>query len=291
MAKRVIHTAELTNGGALPLHDCLARLGFSGYEPRIEQTLRECEEKDVMLPRQVLTETLNDIIAARDEQKAMMRTKMARFPVTTQTIETFDFSRLPDKLIELKIREFAGCDWVRSHSNLFLCGNPGLGKTHLSIALGIRATQKAYSTLFIPAKDLFAELNAARQDSTYERKLKTIQRNEVLIIDDLSSAIAPSPENAMIFYDLLDGRQNRKSTIITSNRTILDWIQIIGGDPTCLRAASDRFLDSCHVIRLKGKSYRLRRFTERQQEDWGSNTPQDDKQTKELLNELTEALD
>ena len=95
MAKRVIHTAELTNGGALPLHDCLARLGFSGYEARIEQTLRECEEKDVMLPRQVLTETLNDIIAARDEQKAMMRTKMALFPVTTQTIETLDFSRLP----------------------------------------------------------------------------------------------------------------------------------------------------------------------------------------------------
>ena len=110
MAKRVIHTAELTNGGSLPLHDCLARLGFSGYEARIEQTLKKCEEKEVMLPRQVLTETLNDIIAARDEQKAMMRMKMARFPVTTQTIETFDFSRLPDKLIELKIREFAGCD-------------------------------------------------------------------------------------------------------------------------------------------------------------------------------------
>ena len=166
MTKRVIHTAELTNGGSLPLHDCLARLGFSGYEARIEQTLKKCEEKEVMLPRQVLTETLNDIIAARDEQKAMMRMKMARFPVTTQTIETFDFSRLPDKLIEVKIREFAGCDWVRSHQNLFLCGNPGLGKTHLSIALGIRATQKAHSTLFIPAKDLFAELNAARLDNT-----------------------------------------------------------------------------------------------------------------------------
>ena len=77
------------------MHDCLARLGFSGYEARIEQTLKKCEEKEVMLPRQVLTETLNDIIAARDEQKAMMRMKMARFPVTTQTIETFDFSRLP----------------------------------------------------------------------------------------------------------------------------------------------------------------------------------------------------
>lgn len=157
-------TAELTNGGSLSLHDRLARLGFSGYEARIEQTLKKCEEKEVMLPRQVLTEALNDIIAARDEQKAMMRMKMARFPVTTQTIETFAFSLLPDKLIELKIRKFAGYDWVRSHRNLFLCGNPGLGKTHLSIALGIRATQKVYRTLFIPAKDLFAELNASRLD-------------------------------------------------------------------------------------------------------------------------------
>ena len=191
----------------------------------------------------------------------------------------------------MKIRKFAGCDWVRSHQNLFLCGNPGLGKTHLSIALGIRATQKAHSTLFIPAKDLFAELNAARLDNTYERRLKTIQRNEVLIIDDLSSAIAPSPENAMIFYDLIDGRQNRKSTIITSNRTILDWIQIIGGDPTCLRAAIDRFLEPSHVIRLKGKSYRLRRFTEQQEKDWGTSKSQDDKENKELLHELTEALD
>lgn len=187
-------TAELTNGGSLSLHDRLARLGFSGYEARIEQTLKKCEEKEVMLPRQVLTEALNDIIAARDEQKAMMRMKMARFPVTTQTIETFAFSLLPDKLIELKIRKFAGCDWVRSHRNLFLCGNPGLGKTHLSIALGIRATQKVYRTLFIPAKDLFAELNASRLDNKYGRRLKTIQRNEVQIIDDLSSAIAPSPD-------------------------------------------------------------------------------------------------
>ena len=79
MAKRVIHTAELTNGGSLPLHDCLARLRFSGYEARIEQTLKKCEEKEMMLPRQVLTETLNDIIAARNEQKVMMRMRWPDF--------------------------------------------------------------------------------------------------------------------------------------------------------------------------------------------------------------------
>ena len=235
---------------------------------------------------------LNTIISIRDTQKVAMRMKMARFPVQTQTLETFDFSRLTDKLVEAKIRELASCDWVRCHSNLYFHGSPGLGKTHLSIALGIRATQQAYSTLFIAAKDLFAALNTALKNGTYESKLNAIQRNEVLIIDDLSNAIVPREENSMIFYDLLDGRQGRKSTVITSNREMYDWIKVLGGDKSCMRAAMDRFLHNCHDFMLLGKSYRLSRFKAQREKDWGAREGfGGENGHRDFVSELTDIID
>lgn len=292
MARKVISTADLATDGNMPLAHCLARLGFSGYEIQIERALQKCDAAMPLTSRQVLVEVLTAIIDTRDAQKAAMRTKMARFPVQTQTLKTFDFSRLTDKLVEAKIRELASCDWVRCHSNLYFHGSPGLGKTHLSIALGIRATQQAYSTLFIAAKDLFAALNTALRSGTYESKLNAIQRNEVLIIDDLSNAVVPRPENAMIFYDLLDGRQGRKSTVITSNREMIDWIKVLGGDKTCMRAAMDRFLDNCHDFQLQGKSYRLTRFLEQRRKDWGpQGSGTDSNGHRDTVGELAEILE
>lgn len=290
MTKKIIHTAELSDGGKMSLTDCLARLGFSGYETQIEASLRQCESVTAITPKQILTEVLNTVIGIRDTQKAAMRTKMARFPVLTQTLETFDFTRLTDKLVEAKIKELASCDWVRCHSNLYFHGSPGLGKTHLSIALGIRATQKAYSTLFIPAKDLFEMLHTALRNGTYDSKLKSIQRNELLIIDDLGNAVVARPENAMILYELFDGRQGRKSTVITTNRPLIDWVKRLGGDSMCLRAAMDRFLDNCREFHLQGKSYRLSRFKKQRLKDWGTKSAGETTEGNNDISDLEEIL-
>lgn len=273
MSKKVIPTAELSAGGLLPLAQCIDRLGFEGYATQIDLALQRCESAVNWTAKQSVTEVLNAIIVTRDNQKAAMRTKMARFPSLSQTIEAFDFTRLNDKLIEVRVRELAECDWIRCKTNLYFHGAPGLGKTHLSIALGIRATQKAYSTLFLSAKDLFKQLNDALEDGVYERKINSIQRNELLIIDDLGNGIKSSPNNAQMFYELIDGRAGKKSTIITSNRDITDWVRGIGGDSVSIRAAMDRFLGNCRDFNLHGNSYRIAQFVEQRRKDWGTETP------------------
>ena len=158
--KRIITTDNIDEfSDNLPL--CLEKLGLTGYGMQINQELVRCSKEEGLTPEQILTRVLARVIFTRDEHKAAMLMKMARFPTMLQTLERFNFSRLTDKRIPAKIHELAGCGWIRNKTNLYFQGNPGLGKKHLSIGLGIKATQKAYSTLFMPAKELFRILREA----------------------------------------------------------------------------------------------------------------------------------
>lgn len=135
-----------------PLFQALKRLGFDSYEPQVAEALKACEQMDPPAsPRTVLTIALAAVIRVRDSHKCEMRLKMARFP-SLKTLEEFDFSVFSDKRIGGRIHELAVGDYLREHFNILIHGPAGLGKTHLSISLGIRATQQAYSTLFIESK-------------------------------------------------------------------------------------------------------------------------------------------
>ena len=142
-------------------------------------------------------------------------------------------------------------------------GASGLGKTHLAIALGKRAVAKGYRTLFIEANTLFKSMRMWNQSGELEDKLKNLAQVKFLIIDDIGYTTDPHPGDAMLFYSLINGRYCKCSTLITSNRPLQEWLPALSADATCMRAAADRFVHLCHIVKLTGKSYRLQEFRRR----------------------------
>lgn len=135
-------------------------------------------------------------------------------------------------------------------------GPPGVGKTHLAIALGRLAVTHAYSTLFISATSLINTLERARKEGTVNERLNILNKPRLLIIDELGY-LPISAETSHLFFQLICRRYENKSIVITSNRPASEWGMIFG-DPTVATAILDRLLHHCTVITIRGDSYRLR---------------------------------
>ena len=240
---------------------CLKGLRIHPLLPDIGEILLDCERKK-MPPKSVLQKVLGTAFARRQSQRQEMQLKMARFP-TGATFENFDFSNIDQNSSKL-VEELKDCDWIDRGENVLFKGASGLGKTHLSIALGKRAVAEGYRTLFTEANGLFKDLRRWNQVGELECKLKNLAQVKLLIIDDIGFTTDPRPGDATLFYALIHSRYNHCSTIVTSNRALPEWLPALSGDDTCMRAAIDRFVHLCHVIKLSGKSYRLQQYEARE---------------------------
>lgn len=240
--------------------ECLKGLRLNSLLPDISELLVECE-RNQLSPASALQRVLGAAFRRRQAQRQEMQLKMARFP-TAATLENFDFSNI-DPYSGKLVTELAGCNWIERHENVLFKGASGLGKTHLAIALGKRAVAKGYRTLFIEANALFKNMRAWNQSGELEDKLKNLAQVKFLIIDDIGYTTDPHPADAMLFYSLINGRYCKCSTLITTNRPLQEWLPALSGDATCMRAAADRFVHLCHVLKLTGKSYRLQEFRRR----------------------------
>ena len=219
------------------------------------------EENEGLSPREIVTRILHSIWDCRQDKKLLTWTTTACFPKRfTSTPFNMQLLNIPRKTAE----EFLGCDWIGRSENLLMCGPSGLGKTHLSVAIGQQAILKGYRTRFVDAPDFFQALHDAFTNGMplYQRKLQSLDCVDLLIIDDMGNGTVP-PESGSFFYEIMDRRYNKGlSTIITTNKTVASWSAALG-DSTSVRAALDRFLESAYKLKFKGKSLRLARFNER----------------------------
>jgi DNA replication protein DnaC len=199
-----------------------------------------------------LTRLLEDEVERRGQKQLALRLRRATVN-STKTLETFDFAFNPT-LNRQHLLQLASCEFVRQHRNLLIYGPTGTGKTHLAQALVHEACRQGFDALFTSTAKLLQSLNGGRADGTFERRLQTYLRPDLLVLDDfgLKPLHPPAPSD---LYDLIDGRYERGSIILTSNRTPAEWPDVFL-DPLLASAGLDRLGDQAEVLMLTGASHR-----------------------------------
>lgn len=203
-----------------------------------------------------LAALLAEEATATRQRRLNARLRFAHFPAR-RTLEDFDFSFQPS--IDPKvIWDLAGLGFVEAGTPVLLLGKPGCGKSHLAIALGIRAVEAGYRGYFTTATDMVAAMASAYADGTFATKIRTYTGPSVLIIDDVGiTAFDRTQANA--FFQVVNRRyENRSATVVTTNRGLPAWAELFGGDTVVAAAILDRLLDRAAVINIKGPSWRLR---------------------------------
>jgi DNA replication protein DnaC len=201
-----------------------------------------------------LAQALETEWRGRYQRGVESRLKLARFP-WVKTVEQFDFDFQPS--VDRKvIRELAGLSFVERAHHVVLLGPPGVGKTHLAVALGVKAVEAGYSVLFLTLETLMGRLVRARHENRLDRILQQLVYPRVLILDELGY-LPLTREEASLFFRLLVRRYERASLIVTSNKSFADWAEIFN-DQVLATAILDRLLHHATTINIKGDSYRLR---------------------------------
>lgn len=190
----------------------------------------------------------------RHENGVRARIAAARFPVI-KTIESFDFSLQP-KLPKAKMLQLFDCDFVEQRRNLVLIGPTGVGKTHLLSAVGITACTRGYRVLFSTAAELLMSLIAAKREDRLRKRLATLDRYDILLIDELGY-IPFEREATDLLFQVIARRYERKSVGITTNLAFPDWIQVFP-DAMAASAVVDRLVHHGTIFELEGESHRLR---------------------------------
>ncbi len=193
-------------------------------------------------------------IIDRVDRSINARIKKAGFKYLA-TLEEFDFSFQP-QIDEKLIRELATLSFLDSATNILLLGAPGVGKTHLSIALGLEATKQRRRVKFISAEDLTNELITANASNILTDYLESMSRIELLIIDEIGY-LQLSKETSSLFFRLISKRYEKASTIITSNKEFQEWGTIFNDD-VIATAILDRLLHHSHPFLINGPSYRMK---------------------------------
>lgn len=209
-----------------------------------------------------LTALLEQEVLQREENGVHNRIRAARFPYP-KTLDAFDFTAIPE-LNKQKVLNLSQGEFIRQHENVLLVGNPGTGKTHLAIALGMAACRAGFRVRFYTAAALVNELLAAQQEHRLHRMEKQWLHPQLVVLDEVGY-IPFSQTGSQLLFSFLSARYERGSVLMTSNLEFTRWTEIFG-DEKLTAALLDRLTHRAHILTMNGESFRFRESLRRQQE-------------------------
>lgn len=235
------------------LREHLAYLGLATASERLAAEL-ERASTETAAPVEVLERLLAAEVEATAARRLSGRLRFAHYPLDKRLAQfEFDFQPSIDRAV---IAELSTLRFVEERRNALFLGPPGVGKSHLAIALGIAATEAGYRTYFTTAVDLVGHLQAAHLEGSWASKMRTYTGPSVLVIDELGY-LPMDATSAHWIFQVVSRRYERGSIVLTSNRGFGDWGQVFA-DQVVATAILDRLLHHATVVNIKGQSYRMR---------------------------------
>ena len=207
---------------------------------------------------EAIQELLGAQINLRNNRRLQAAMRSSRLPAV-KTLEEFDFAFQPS-IKRDQIESLAELSFLERKENVVLLGPPGVGKTHLAIGLAIAAAQSGRRVYYGTLADLVTSLEEARAAGALKRRLAVLAAPSLLLVDEIGY-LPVSQAGATLFFQLISRRYEHASTVMTYNKGFEEWGEVLGDD-VMAAALIDRILHHCHIVNIRGNSYRMRQHTE-----------------------------
>ena len=237
----------------LLLETYLRQLHLPAFVEQYMAVATDAAQKNLDYPRYLLA-LVEQEIHSREQNRIQNRIKAAHFPLLKEMAD-FDFSALPS-LNKARILDLSRGEYIAKHETLIFIGNPGLGKTHLSISLALAACRQGRRVRFWTAAGLVNELLAAQEENRLHRMIALAHKQDLIVLDELGF-IPFTSNGAHALFTFCSELYERTAMILTTNLQFANWVQLFG-DERLTAALLDRLTHHAHILELTGESFRFR---------------------------------